>query len=197
MTPTSHTRRALAAVSILGVAALALSGCLPTPPALPTEAPPQPTETQAVPETEAAEPTESQETTPPAAGEYAYTVDDSAGDIWSFSVTSVDDDPPMESGEPESGTRFVAIRIDGNHDEGGVSFHGCFDMLIVGTDGETYDWADTVAVTAEDDIFYAGDTFEGARAVVQLPEGVDPQQVIIRSTYGGPDVEDVVLDVEQ
>lgn len=197
MIHTSPTRRALAAVAILGAAALALSGCLASPPALPTEAPPQPTETQAVPETEAAEPTASQETTPPAAVEYAYTVDDGLGDIWSFSVTSVDDDPPMESGEPEAGTRFVAIRLDGDHDEGDVSFHGCFEMLVVGSDGETYDWADTVAVTAEDDIFYAGDTFQGARAVVQLPEDVDPAQIIIRSTYGSPEVEDIVLDVEQ
>ncbi|WP_404311840.1 hypothetical protein LG314_10890 [Agrococcus terreus] len=194
---TTPIRRTSIALAVLGAGALALAGCLPTPPTLPTAAPPQPTQTQTAPESDPAEPSESQEATPPQAGDYAHTVDDGAGDVWSFTVTSIDDDPPMESGEPEPGTSFVAIRIDGHHDEGGASFTTCFDMLVVGSDGETYDWADTVAVTAEDDIFYVDDTFEGARAVVQLPEGVDPVQVILRSTFGHPAVPDTVLDVEQ
>ncbi|WAC66568.1 hypothetical protein OVA14_01930 [Agrococcus sp. SL85] len=195
MTHRTPPRRLLAAALVLGGASLALTGCIPMPPAVPTAAPTMPAPEDPTTSTEAADPTE-EPTTPPSAGEYAYTVDDGLGDIWSFSVTSIDDNPPMESGEPADGTYFTAVRIDGNHDEGTTSFMGCFDVFVVGSDGQTYDWADTVAVTAEDDIYYVEDTFEGARAVVQLPEGVAPTQVILRSTYGHPDVPDTVLDVE-
>ena len=53
------------------------------------------------------------------------------------------------------------------------------------------------AVTAEDDIYDADDQgFTQRVAAVQLPEGVEPTQVIIRSTYGHPEVPDTVIDVQ-
>ncbi|MFA4840490.1 MAG: hypothetical protein WC580_02150 [Agrococcus sp.] len=170
-------RRPLAAALVLGASALVLTGCIPLPPALPTA----PTAAPAG-----------------AAGSSTYTVDDGLGDVWSFRVTGLVDDPPLLSGEPEPGTRFVAIVIDGEHLEGTFAFKDCFDMFIQGTDGELYDFADTYAtVTAENDIYQADDTsFTGAHALVQLPEDVDPDLVVFRSHYGYPEVADTVIDVE-
>ncbi len=171
-------RRPFAAALVLGASALALTGCIPLPPALPA------TPTAAAPSG--------------SAGVSTYTVDDGLGDVWSFRVTGVVDNPPLRMGEPEPGTRFVAIVIDGEHVTGSFAFKDCFDMFIQGTDGELYDFADTfTTVTAENDIYEADTTsFTGAHAVVQLPEDVDPDLVVFRSHYGHPQVADTVIDVE-
>ncbi|WP_206448407.1 hypothetical protein [Agrococcus sp. KRD186] len=177
-------RRTLAAALVIGASAIALTGCLPLPPALP-EAPPAVT---AVPNPSAAP--------EPATGDFPYTVDDGLGDTWSFDVTNVIADPPMESGEAEAGTFFVGVVVSAEHVEGDVDFISCFDIFITGDDGQTYDWRDTIDVTAENDVYYADDTaFTDAVAAVQLPEGVEPDQVILRSTYGHPEVPDTVIDV--
>jgi hypothetical protein len=170
-------RRPLAAALVLGASALVLAGCIPLPPALPASPTAAPTG---------------------GAASTSFTFDDGLGDIWSFRVTGLVDDPPLVAGEPEPGTRFVAIVIDGEHLEGTFAFKDCFDMFIQGTDGELYDFADTYATaTAEDDIYEADETsFTGARALVQLPEDVDPDRVVFRSHYGHPQVADTVIDVE-
>lgn len=192
-------RRTLAAAIILTAGALALTGCIPLPPAVPA-APTAPVEPG-----DPAQPTQSTEpgatTEPGTGGQVAgeeFTVDDGLGDVWTFSVVAVEADPPMEFAEPEPGTAFIGIVIDGEHLEGSLDFTGCFDIIVVGSDGEQYDWADTIGTaTAEDDIFYADtQSFTGARAAVQLPEGVTPAQLIFRSTYGHPDVPDTVIDVQ-
>jgi hypothetical protein len=174
-------RRPLAAALVLGAGALVLTGCIPLPPAVPTSP---------------ADPATAAPADPATSG--GFTVDDGLGDVWSFRVTGLVDNPPLVTGEPEPGTRFVAIVIDGEHLEGSFAFKDCFDMFIQGTDGELYDFADTYATaTAENDIYQADETsFTGARAVVQLPEDVDPDLVVFRSHYGHPEVADTVIDVE-
>lgn len=202
-------RRPLTAALILGIGALVLTGCLPMPPAAPvapTSGPTEPTESNEPTDPgttdEPTEPTESESSEPsepsePSDGAFDYTVDDGAGDVWSFTVTGLEANPPMQSGEPAAGTYFVAILIDAEHPEGSLGFAGSFDIMVVGSDGTTYNWSDTIAVTAVDDIYYADDTaFTQARAVVQLPEGVDPDQVIFRSAFGHPEVADTVIDVQ-
>ena len=193
-------RRPLAAALVVGAGALALTGCIPLPPALP-EAPPiaTPQPVEPAPTTASEEPASpSQEPTAPEAGDYPYTVDDGLGDTWSFDVTGVIADPPLRTGQAEPGTYFVGVVFDAAHLEGNVSFGSCFDIFVVGSDGETYDWMTTyAAVTAEDDIYDADDQgFTQRAAAVQLPEGVEPTQVIIRSTYGHPEVPDTVIDVQ-
>lgn len=194
-------RRPLAAALILGGGALVLTGCIPLPPALPaapTTSPVEsvdPVETPDASESDATD--DASEPSEPSTGAYDFTVDDGAGDIWSFSVTSLEENPAMESGEPAEGTYFVGIVLDAEHVEGSLDFVNCFDMLVVGSDGVEYDWSDTIEVTAENDVFYADTTgFVQARAVVQLPEGVEPVQVILRSSFGYPEVPDTVIDVE-
>lgn len=176
-------RRTLAAALVIGASAVALTGCI-LPPPLPEAPPAQPV---------ASDPSGA----PEASGDYQYTVDDGLGDTWSFSVTDVVANPPVRSGEPEAGTYFVGIVFDAHHDEGNVDFGGSFDVFVKGSDGETYDWMTTYAnVTAEEDIYDADPAgFTGRTAVVQLPEGVDPVQVIVRSAYGHPEVPDTVIDV--
>lgn len=188
-------RRPLAAALILGVGALVLTGCIPLPPALPAAPTASPVDPASPSDPAAsAEPAEPADPAAPA----SYTVDDGLGDVWSFRVTGLEDNPPVLTGEPEPGTRFVAILIDGEHLEGTFAFVDCFDMLIQGTDGSLYDFADTsTTVSAENDIEDADETsFTGARAVVQMPEGVDPDMVVLRSHYGHPQVADTVIDVE-
>ncbi|GAA1421386.1 hypothetical protein [Agrococcus citreus] len=202
-------RRPLAAALILGASALVLTGCLPMPPAAPvlppTSGPTEPTESSDPAEpgttdapTESSEPSASSEPSEPSEpsdGAFDFTVDDGAGDTWSFTVTGVEDNPPMDSGSPEPGTYFVGILFDGEHVEGTADFDTCFDFFVVGSDGVEYDWRDTIGVTAQDDIFFAdSNAFTQARAAVQLPEGVEPDQVIVRTRFGPG--EEIVLDVE-
>ena len=196
-------RRPLAAALILGASALVLTGCLPMPPAAPvlppTSGPTEPTESSEPTEpgttdepTESSEPSEPSE---PSDGAYAYTVDDGAGDTWSLSVTGLGENPPMEAGTPAAGPYFVGILLDGEHVNGTASFHTCFDIFVVGSDGVEYDWRDTIGVTAQDDVFYAdSEAFTQARAAVQLPEGVEADQVVLRTRFGPG--EEIVLDVE-
>lgn len=189
-------RRPLVAALVVGASALVLTGCIPTPPPLPaapTTAPIDPSTTPAP--SESSEPGASADPTEPSDGAFDYTVDDGAGDVWSFTVTGLEEDPPMESGEAEAGTYFVGILLDAEHVSGSASFQRCFDILVVGSDGVEYDWRDTIAVTAEDDVYYADtEAFTQARAVVQLPEDVDPDQVVLRTRFGAG--EEIVLDVE-
>ncbi|WP_347754378.1 hypothetical protein [Agrococcus sp. ProA11] len=194
-------RRPAAAALILGVGALALTGCF-SPPPLPSAAPEPPaapsTSAEPSPTGEPTEPTEEPTTSsePAASGDLPFTVDDGLGDIWSFDVVELVSNPPLSSGEPEPGTYVVGVIIDAEHVEGGVSFANCFDILVEGSDGEIYDYADTIGITPEDDIYFADDdAFTGAVAAVQLPEGVDPVSVTMRSTYGHPEVEDVVINI--
>lgn len=194
-------RRPLAAALILGASALVLTGCLPMPPAAPvlppTSGPTEPTESSdpAEPGT-TDEPTESSEPSTPSDGAFDYTVDDGLGDVWSFTVTGLEENPPMESGSPEAGTYFVGILIDAEHLDGALGFTSSFDIMINGDDGATYNWSDTIEVTAEDDVFYADtEGFTQARAVVQMPEGVLPAQLVFRSSFGYPTVADTVIDV--
>lgn len=195
-------RRPLAAALILGAGALVLTGCIPLPPALPaapTAAPVDPAEPSDTAAAPSADSEETEQPSEPAAGAYDFTVDDGLGDTWSFTVTDLELNPPIETGEPEPGTSFVGIVIDAAHVEGGsLGFVDCFEIMVTGSDGVTYDWADTVVtVTAEDDVYDADVAgFTQARAVVQLPEGVDPAQLVFRSAFGHPQVEDTVIDVE-
>ncbi len=196
-----HTRRSLAAALVVGAGALALTGCI-TPPPLPSAAPaPEPTAEAPSPAPSGA-PSASADpgsSTPPSDGELAYTVDDGLGDTWSFDVVEVVADPPLETGAPEEGTFVVGVVIDARHDEGSTRFTACFDILVEGSDGETYDYGVTRAtLTPEDDIYYVEDeeSFTGAVAAVQLPEGVEPTSVILRSSYGYPEVEDTVFEIE-
>jgi hypothetical protein len=194
-------RRPLAAALVLAAGALALTGCIPEPPAIP-QSPVQPV----VPEpSNPPMPSETDESTPGAdapSGEAnaalgeTVTVDDEAGDAWSFAVVGIEEDPPLESGDPENGTRFIAVLIDAERVEGTLDFSSLFDPSVVGSDGEQYYWQDTIFATAEDDIYYAeGDAFSAARALIQLPVEVDAELVVLRSVYGYPTVEDVVVDV--
>lgn len=193
-----HTRRSLAAAVLVGAGALALTGCI-TPPPLPPAAPvPEPTTAPSAP-VQSSAPADPGSSTPPSDGELPYTVDDGLGDTWSFDVVEVVADPPMSSGEPEEGTFVVGVVIDARHDEGSAGFTSCFHILVEGSDGETYDYADTRAsLTPEDDIFFVAEeeSFEGAVAAVQLPEGVEPASVILRSAYGHPEVEDTVFEIQ-
>ncbi|WP_026374301.1 hypothetical protein [Agrococcus lahaulensis] len=193
-------RRPLAAALVLAAGALVLTGCIPEPPAIPSSpaqpadpqpADPQPVDPQPV-DPDASAPAGDANT---ALGE-TVTVDDNAGDSWSFAVTGIEENPPLEAGSPESGTRFIALLVDGERVEGGVDFSSLFWISVIGSDGEQYAWEDTLHATAENDIFFAvDDAFTGARALIQLPEGVDPQLVVLRSAYGYPAVDDVVVDV--
>lgn len=191
-------RRTLLAAIVLGTGAVALTGCI-LPPPIPSAAPAQP---PVVEESAVAEPRtpETEGASDPAApvGDLPFTVDDGYGDVWSFDVVEVVADPPLESGVPAPGTHVVGVVIDARHDEGGVSFDGCFEILVEGTDGQTYAYADTIGpLTPENDIFFAStDAFTGAVAAVQLPEGVDPARVILRSAYGHPEVADTVIDIQ-
>lgn len=193
------TRRPLAVALVLGAAALGLTGCLPMPPAIPQSppvAPQSPVDPQQPVEPQPADPQPAEPATPSTGVGETVTVDDGAGDTWSFAVTGIEEAPPMESGDPASGTRFVAVLLDGERVEGTFSFIDLFDISVIATDGNQYLWSDTIQVTAVDDIFYVeGDSFSGARAIVQLPEGVDPELVVVRSAYGHPEVEDVVVEV--
>lgn len=200
-----HPRRtaAIALVAITGM--LALTACFPQPPALPNAPAPAPSSVGADPGAPAATPSaaaDPSESAPasqePSAGELPFVVDDGAGDIWAFDVAEVVADPPLEHGAPEPGTFVVGIILNGEHREGTARFTTCFDILVTGSDGETYDYADTVQeLTPVDDIFYLGaeSSFERAVGAVQLPEGVDPVQVTLRSSYGHPEVEDIVFDL--
>lgn len=200
-----HPRRT-AAVAIVAIAgALALTACLPLPPALPSAPAPAPSSAGVDPGAPSgtpgggADPSESAPASQePAAGELPFVVDDNAGDTWAFDVVEVVADPPLERGAPEPGTFVVGVILDGEHREGTARFTICFDILVTGSDGETYDYADTVQeLTPVDDIFYLGaeSSFERAVAAVQLPEGVEPVQVTLRSSYGHPEVEDIVFDL--
>lgn len=201
-----RTRRSLAATILLGAAALVLTGCI-TPPPLPTAAPaPAPVDpAPADPTPTAGTPGSPSETAgpdasaPPSDTDLPFTVDDGLGDTWSFDVVEVVADPPLASGAPEDGTFVVGVIIDARHEEGDAGFDQCFHILVEGTDGETYDYVDTRAsITPEDDIFFVEDepSFTGAVAAVQLPEGVEPASVILRSAYGYPGVEDTVFEIQ-
>ncbi|WP_425847144.1 hypothetical protein [Agrococcus sp. TSP3-2-1] len=193
-------RRPLAAALVLAAGALVLTGCIPEPPAIP-QSPVQPADPQPADPAQPSESADAPDSGAPSGeanvglGE-SVTVDDGAGDSWSFAITGIEENPPVESGAPESGTRFVAVLIDGERVEGSLKFASLFDTSIIGTDGEQYLWEDTIFATAENDIFFAMDeSLSGARALIQLPEGVDAELVVLRSVYGHPQVEDVVVDV--
>lgn len=196
-------RRTVFAALVAGAAALALTGCIGMPPASPP-APPAPTlPTQPAPapsDDDAPEPEPTADQQEPSTGDYQFTVDDGAGDTWSFSITGVEDAPPMQSGSAAAGHHLVGVLIDARHDVGSASFTTCFDIIVVGSDGVEYDFGDTIANTAENDIFYqeagAGTEFQGARATVQLPDGVEPAQVVLRSSFGQPQVPDSIVDVQ-
>lgn len=193
-------RRTVAAALVMGASALALTACFPLPPALPSAPPvpgpdPAPSPSTATPTTAPSGPTEPTASTAPA-GDLPYTVDDEAGDTWSFAVAEVIADPPMQSGAAAAGTHLVGVVIDAQHVEGSASFGTCFEIFVKGDDGQQYSWRDTIEITAENDIYFADRTaFTGAVAAVQLPEGVEPAQVIMRSAYGYPEVADTVIDV--
>lgn len=192
-------RRPLAAALVLAAGALVLTGCIPEPPAIP-QSPVQPADPQPADPAQPSESADAPDSGAPSGeanvglGEMV-TVDDEAGDSWSFAVTGIEENPPLESGDSAPGTRFVAVLLDGERVEGGVGFIQLFDIWVVGSDGGEYYWADTVEATAEEDVYFVGDSFAGARALIQLPEGVDPELVVARSAYGHPQVEDVVVDV--
>lgn len=189
-------RRTAVASLVLGVGALALTGCF-SPPPLPTADPAPPVEpTSSTEPSGDAEPTTSSD--PSATSDLPFTVDDGAGDIWSFDVVELLANPPLDAGEPEEGTFAVGIVIDAEHVEGNVRFTGCFEILVEGSDGETYDYADTIGtLTPEEDIYFvdSDESFSGAVAAVQMPEGVDPVQVTMRSAFGYPEVDDVVIEI--
>lgn len=194
-------RRPLAASIVVAAAALGLAGCIAAPPASPPAAPTvdtAPLPDSSAPATEPTQaPAEDATESAPEAGVYDHLVDDTVGDTWAFTVTGVETNPPMTTGAAEPGTQLVAVLIDGTHVAGNAGFTTCFDVLVTGTDGQEYAWSDTIALTAENDIFYASDQFTGARALVQLPEGVSPQQVTVRSTFGASHgVADVVIPVQ-
>lgn len=176
-------RRILATALVLGAGALALTGCLPTPPAVP-QSPMQPSTGQST------EPDQQ-----PTAGDYPYTVDDEAGDTWAFGVAGLEADPPLEQGTAPTDAQLFAVLIDARHLDGSASFRTCFDIFIEGDDGTTYAWDGTHV--AEDDLSSAStDEFSGARAVIELPDGVAPTQVVVRSSYGYPEVPDTVIAVQ-
>lgn len=186
-------RRPLAAALIMGAGALVLTGCIPMPPPIPqapsASAPTTPTES-----TDPAAPGTTTGPSEPSTGAYDFTVDDGAGDVWAFTVTALEPDPPMQSGSADAGTYFVGILFDAEHLEGSIDFAGMFDIFVVGSDGVEYDWRDTIAVTAEDDIYYADQAgFSQARAVVQLPQDVEPAQVVLRPRYG--DAQETIIEV--
>lgn len=199
-------RRPLAAALVLAAGALVLTGCIPEPPAIP-QSPVQPADPQPADPAQPSDPAEPSEpgdepdSDAPSGEANAglgeqVTVDDEAGDAWTFAVVGIEENPPVESGSPESGTRFVAVLIDGERVEGSLKFASLFDTSVIGSDGGQYAWWDTISATAENDIYYAtDDAFSGARALIQLPEGVDPELVVLRSAYGYPEVDDVVVDV--
>lgn len=189
-------RRTAAASLVLGVGALALTGCF-SPPPLPTADPAPPVEpTSSTEPSGDAEPTTSSD--PSATSDLPFTVDDGLGDTWSFDIVELVANPPLDSGEPEEGTYVVGVVIDAEHVEGDVDFARCFEILVEGSDGATYDYSDTIgSLTPEEDIYFVGSdaSFSGAVAAVQLPEGVDPVQVTMRSAYGYPEVDDVVIEI--
>lgn len=195
-------RRTAAAALVLGVGALALTGCF-SPPPLPTAEPAPPVEPTSTtePSGEAqpsgeAEPTTSSDPAP--SGDLPFTVNDGAGDTWSFDVVELVANPPLVSGTPEEGTFVVGVVVDAVHDDGSASFTVCFDILVEGSDGETYDYDDTSGVLVAENDLYLGssaDEFSGAIAAVQMPEGVDPVRVTMRSAFGYPEVDDVVIEI--
>jgi hypothetical protein len=199
-------RRPLAALLVVGVGALTLSGCLILPPPIP-EAPVLPTAAPLDPTVEPLDPSESGEAdpgqpvddlAPTAAFGEPVTIDDGAGDAWTVTVTQVEPDPPLQGGGAAAGTRIVAVVLDAERVEGEYPFLELFEIFVVGSDGVAYDYFDTIAeITPENDVYLEeGDSFTGARAAVQLPEGVDPTHVVVRSYYGHPEVADTVIAVQ-
>ena len=192
-------RRPLAAALILSASALVLTGCLPLPPATPvapttTNGPTDPIESSEPAAPGATdEPTESGE---PADGAYEHTVDDDAGDTWSYTVTGLEENPPLEFGEPAAGSYLVAVLFDAAHVDGSASFRTCFDIIVQGSDGQDYAWGDLEVMAENDLALNFDDEFTGGRAVVQLPEGVTAEQITVRSAFGYPEVPDTVIDVQ-
>lgn len=169
--------RAVALVALLAAAALPLTGCLPTPPELPTG------------------PGTSTAPQPPAApgpgapvpqGDYRFTIDDQAGDTWSFSVTGIEIDPALGSGDAGPGMRAFAVLIDARHDEGSAGFLTCFDVELVVAGGRSYAYERGALQAADTDIrdVHGDDVFEDARVVIAVHDGAMPEQVLVRARYG-------------
>lgn len=192
-------RRPLAAALILGASALVLTGCLPMPPQISvappvTSGPIDPIETDEPTDPGATD--EPSEPSEPSDGAYDFTVDDGLGDTWSYTVTGLEENPPIETGEPAAGSYLVAVVFDASHIEGSASFRTCFDIFVQGSDGQDYEWSD-LGVMAENDLaLNFDDEFTGGRAVLQLPEGVTAEQITVRSAFGHPEVADTIIDVQ-
>lgn len=190
-------RRPLAAALILGASALVLTGCIPLPPAIPAVPTAAPINTPAPDESsDPADPGATEEPAEPAAGGYDFTVDDNAGDTWAYTVTGLEENPPLEVGEPEAGSYAVAVLFDAAHLEGAAAFSTCFDVIVQGSDGQEYDWSDGELMAENDLALKFDDEFTGGRAVVQLPEGVTAEQITVRSSFGYPEVADTIIEVQ-
>lgn len=179
-------RRTLA-VGLAAVLAVALAGCIQLPtiaPAAPaTSAAPQ----SSAPATSAApSPTPTQEPADPGAGGMGpFTVDDGAGDTWTYTVAGYELPTQIESGSVPAGMEAVSLVIDATHDEGTASFNTALEIQVVTASG-TYSSLDAASagVTAVNDTFFLSESFTQGRAIVAVPAGTTTGSFLVISRYG-------------
>lgn len=183
----SH-RRTLA-VGLAAVLTVALAGCIQLPtvaPVAPSPAPTSEAPASSAPATSAA-PTQSptEEPDPAAGGLGPFTVDDGAGDTWTYTVTGYELPTQIESGSVPAGMEAVSLLIDATHDEGSASFNTCFEVQVVTASG-TYSSADeaSAGVTAVNDTYFLSDSFTEGRAIVAVPAGTTTGSFLVISRYG-------------
>lgn len=185
------SQRRVLAVGLAAVLAAALAGCIQLPSIAPVASSPAPTSaapTSSAPETSAAPtPTETQteEPDPGAGGLGPFTVDDGAGDTWTYTVTGYELPTQIESGSVPAGMEAVSLLIDATHDEGSASFNTCFEVQVVTASG-TYSSGDEASsgVTAVNDTYFLSESFTEGRAIVAVPAGTTSGTFVVLSRFG-------------
>jgi len=184
----SPIRRSLAA-GVVALAGAALVGCIQLPQAAPVASPPaasEPAPATSAPTSDApAEPTQSEAAEPTSDGLGPFTVDDGAGDTWTYTVTGYELPTQIQSGTVPEGMEAVSLVLDATHDDGSASFSTCFEVQVVTASG-TYSTSDpaSLAVTAVNDVYAASDSFVEGRAIVVVPAGTTEGSFVVTSRFG-------------
>lgn len=181
-------RRVLAA-GLAAVLTAALAGCIQLPTVAPVASSSAPT--SAAPSSSEPAPsatptqTPSEEPEPTAGGLGPFTVDDGAGDTWTYTVSGYELPTQIESGSVPDGMEAVSLLIDATHDDGSASFGTCFEVQVV-TESGTYSSLDeaSLGVTAVNDTFLQSESFTGGRAIVAVPAGTTSGSFLVISRFG-------------
>ncbi|MFC7430850.1 MULTISPECIES: hypothetical protein [unclassified Agrococcus] len=115
-----------------------------------------------------------------------HTVDDGAGDAWTYAVDAIEAPAELASDDVPEGMVAVAVVLDAAHLHGISAFGEVFEVLVVLDDGTVWTSLsdESQALVGVDDAAARTDDFAGGRIVVAVAAGAIVEQVVVDSVFG-------------